>query len=53
MPFMDHVLSGFIAGLPDNVRIRGITGKWLLREAMKEILPPAAESAEDRVCDAA
>jgi asparagine synthase (glutamine-hydrolysing) len=41
MPFMDHVLSGFIAGLPDSVRIRGITGKWLLREAMKEILPPA------------
>lgn len=41
MPFMDHELSALIAAFPDSARIRGFTGKWVLREAMKTILPPA------------
>lgn len=39
MPFMDHKLADFISKLPDNCRVRGMTTKWILREAMKPILP--------------
>lgn len=39
MPFMDHELAAFTARLPPRLRIRGWTGKWLLRQAMKDILP--------------
>ncbi|SPJ15313.1 Asparagine synthase [Burkholderiales bacterium] len=39
MPFMDHELAGWVARLPDRYRVRGMTGKWLLREAARELLP--------------
>jgi asparagine synthase (glutamine-hydrolysing) len=39
MPFMDHELVAFISTLPDNMRVRGRTTKWILREAMKRMLP--------------
>ena len=39
MPFMDHELAAFVSTLPDNMRVRGRTTKWILREAMKRILP--------------
>jgi asparagine synthase (glutamine-hydrolysing) len=39
MPFMDHELAGFISALPDRWRIRGLTTKHILREAMKRLLP--------------
>lgn len=41
MPFMDHVLAGFVSSLPDRYRIRNRRGKWILREAMSRILPKA------------
>jgi asparagine synthase (glutamine-hydrolysing) len=40
MPFMDHELATFTARLPNRLRIRRMTGKWLLRRAMRETLPP-------------
>jgi asparagine synthase (glutamine-hydrolysing) len=40
MPFMDHELAGFMTSLPDNFRIRGGVQKWILRQAMRDILPP-------------
>ncbi|MDP2223531.1 asparagine synthase (glutamine-hydrolyzing) [Nitrosomonas sp.] len=40
MPFMDHELAAFISNLPDKYRVRGHTTKWILREAMKRLLPP-------------
>lgn len=40
MPFMDHELAEFMTRLPDRYRIRGGVQKWILREAMKPILPP-------------
>jgi len=40
MPFMDHELAAFVSTLADDLRIRGRTTKWILREAMKRILPP-------------
>lgn len=39
MPFMDHKLAAFVAGMPDKYRLNGRTSKWLLREAMKRVLP--------------
>jgi asparagine synthase (glutamine-hydrolysing) len=39
MPFMDHELSAYVSALPDNFRVRGSTTKWILREAMKRLLP--------------
>jgi asparagine synthase (glutamine-hydrolysing) len=39
MPFMDHELAAVISALPDRWRIRGLTTKHILREAMKRLLP--------------
>ncbi|PLX84656.1 MAG: asparagine synthase (glutamine-hydrolyzing) [Desulfuromonas sp.] len=39
MPFMDHELAAFASSLPDRFRVRGRQTKWILREAMKRILP--------------
>jgi len=40
MPFMDHELAALVSGLPDEYRVKGCTTKWILREAMKRLLPP-------------
>lgn len=37
--FLDHHLAATAATLPPSVRIRGGTEKWVLREAMKGLLP--------------
>jgi len=39
MPFMDHQLAGYVSSLPDRCRVRGRTTKWILREAVKLLLP--------------
>lgn len=39
MPLMDHKLAEFASSLPDNFRVRGRQTKWILREAMKSLLP--------------
>jgi asparagine synthase (glutamine-hydrolysing) len=39
VPFLDHKLVEFTAKLPQNMKIRGKETKWILREAMKGILP--------------
>lgn len=39
MPFMDHELHAFISSLPDRYRLRGKQTKWILRQAMKPLLP--------------
>lgn len=40
MPFMDHELAAFVSALPDEYRVSGRATKWILREAMKRLLPP-------------
>jgi asparagine synthase (glutamine-hydrolysing) len=40
MPFMDHELATFMTTLPDRFRIKDGVQKWILREAMRDILPP-------------
>jgi asparagine synthase (glutamine-hydrolysing) len=41
VPFLDHPLAEFAAGLPDRLKLRGLTTKRVLREAMRGILPSA------------
>jgi asparagine synthase (glutamine-hydrolysing) len=40
-PFLDHRIVEFAASLPQNFKIRGGTLKYILRELMKDKLPPA------------
>jgi asparagine synthase (glutamine-hydrolysing) len=39
VPFLDHPLVEFAAGLPSRMKLRGLTTKWILREAVTSILP--------------
>ncbi|HJT67905.1 MAG TPA: asparagine synthase (glutamine-hydrolyzing) [Pyrinomonadaceae bacterium] len=39
VPFLDHKLVEFTARMPDTMKLRGATTKYVLREAMKGILP--------------
>ena len=39
VPFLDHHLVEFAAALPPRMKLRGFSTKWILREAVKGILP--------------
>ncbi len=39
VPFLDHKLAEFTARMPREMKLRGGTTKWILREAMKGLLP--------------
>src|SRR5438067_8652812 len=39
VPFLDHRLIEWAAGLPQHLKLRGGVGKWLLRQAARERLP--------------
>jgi asparagine synthase (glutamine-hydrolysing) len=39
VPFLDHPLVEFTATLPDRLKLRGRTTKYILREAMRDYLP--------------
>jgi asparagine synthase (glutamine-hydrolysing) len=41
VPFLDHKLVEFLAALPDDVKVRGNQGKWILRQALGNVLPPS------------
>jgi asparagine synthase (glutamine-hydrolysing) len=42
VPFLDHKLVEFTARLPRHLKLRrGWTTKYILRESMKDVLPPA------------
>ena len=41
LPFLDAVLFDFVRHVPVSLKIRGGVEKWLLREALKDVLPPA------------
>lgn len=43
-PFLDHRIVEFAATLPDNLKIRGTKLKFVLRELMKDKLPPSVLS---------
>jgi asparagine synthase (glutamine-hydrolysing) len=39
VPFLDHPLTEWVAGLPQTMKLRGTTTKWILRQAMRGTLP--------------
>jgi len=39
VPFLDHTLVEFGARLPDRMKLRGFRTKWILREAIRGLLP--------------
>ena len=41
VPFLDHKLLEYLAALPDFLKVRGNQGKWILRQAMGNVLPPS------------
>ena len=38
-PFLDRALIEFVARLPDNLKRRGTTTKWILRRAFADLIP--------------
>ncbi|MCK4648259.1 asparagine synthase (glutamine-hydrolyzing), partial [bacterium] len=38
-PFLDHKLMEFNATIPSNLKLRGLTSKYILKKALKELLP--------------
>ena len=44
-PFLDRELMEYVAGLPDEAKLAGMTTKVILREAFGDILPPAVMRA--------
>jgi asparagine synthase (glutamine-hydrolysing) len=47
-PFLDHELAEYVAGLPSRFKVRGSTGKWILREAVRHRLPSEVLSRRKR-----
>jgi asparagine synthase (glutamine-hydrolysing) len=41
VPFLDHELVEFAARLPERMKLSGFTTKRILREAVRELLPPS------------
>jgi asparagine synthase (glutamine-hydrolysing) len=39
VPFLDHPLTEWVAALPQTMKLRGTTTKWVLRQAMQGTLP--------------
>src|SRR5256714_3135281 len=38
-PFLDHHVIEFAASLPENLKLRGLTTKYLLKKVLKRLLP--------------
>ncbi|MGH9939543.1 MAG: asparagine synthase (glutamine-hydrolyzing) [Blastocatellia bacterium] len=38
-PFLDHTLVEFLTKLPTGLKLRGLTGKYILKRAMRDRLP--------------
>jgi asparagine synthase (glutamine-hydrolysing) len=39
VPFLDHVLVEFTASIPAEYSIKGLAGKYILKEAVEDLLP--------------
>jgi len=49
VPFLDYRLVEFAFGLPDDCKIRGTTTKYILRQAVKGVLPEAIRTRKDKL----
>ena len=41
-PFLDHRLVEYVSALPDELRVRGVSTKWILRRALARLVAPGA-----------
>ncbi len=41
VPFLDYELTEFMSRVPSDLKIHGLTGKYILREAVKGLVPQA------------
>jgi asparagine synthase (glutamine-hydrolysing) len=48
VPLLDYRLAEFAFRLPNNYKIRDGLGKWILREAMRGILPEKVRTRKDK-----
>ena len=39
VPFLDHELAAYVSSLPDHYRVKGLTTKWILRQAGQSLIP--------------
>jgi asparagine synthase (glutamine-hydrolysing) len=44
VPLLDHHVVEFAVSLPSALKVRDGTGKWILREAIRDLVPPAVLS---------
>jgi asparagine synthase (glutamine-hydrolysing) len=40
-PFLAHDMVAYALALPTPMKLRGMTGKWVLREVARQLVPPA------------
>jgi asparagine synthase (glutamine-hydrolysing) len=40
-PYLDHELFAFVASLPGSLKLRRLRTKWILRRALRTLLPPS------------
>jgi asparagine synthase (glutamine-hydrolysing) len=43
-PFLDTALMEYVAGLPDDYKLRGRTTKYILRKTYQDLLPPEIQT---------
>jgi asparagine synthase (glutamine-hydrolysing) len=41
-PFLDHRFVEYVSALPDALRVRGVSTKWILRRALARLVPARA-----------
>jgi asparagine synthase (glutamine-hydrolysing) len=49
VPFLDHRLINLIFRMPERMKIRGVTTKYVLREAMRGVLPETIRTRTDKI----
>jgi asparagine synthase (glutamine-hydrolysing) len=49
VPMLDHRVVEFAFGLPDQLKIRGVETKYVLREAMRGVLPESVRARTDKI----
>lgn len=47
-PFLDHEFAAFVATIPGQFKLRGKTGKWILRQAFQGLMEPTVLDREKR-----
>ena len=47
-PFLDHEFAAFAASIPGRHKLRGKTGKWILRRALRGVVEPTVLGREKR-----